>query len=366
MTISDKIKKSKIFFSGGGTGGSVAPLIAVYEELKNDNDYLFYWVGTKDGVERKMLKSANIKYFSINCGKLRRYWSWQNFVDVINFMHGLLQSFFILAKERPDIIISAGSFVSVPLVWVGWFFRIPVLIHQQDVRAGLANKLMSWSAKKVSVTFAKSLKDYGRKAVLIGNPIRKELIEVRVSKQEALAKLGLVKDKPVLLILGGGTGSLAINKLIESNLDNLSKFLQIIHITGRGKSIICADKSNYHGFEFLDTFGLIKVFAAADVVVSRCGMSVLSELSFFGLPSILIPIPNSHQEVNAQLFAENKAAIVIDQGKISDIDFVKIIRDLMGNQAARQELSINIQKIIKKGANQELVKIIKELINERS
>ncbi len=358
-------KKYKIFFSGGGTGGSVAPLLAIFEELKNDANFEFFWVGTKDGVEKEMLANKNIKYFSIAAGKFRRYWSWQNFIDIAKIKIGFWQSLIILIKKRPSIIVSAGSFVSVPLVWAGWLLRVPSIIHQQDAQSGLANKLMAPLAKIITTTFEKSLNDYGKKARWIGNPIRKELIDNKVGRQEAYQKLGLMHDLPTLLVLGGGTGAMAINELIKNNLNELTKFCQIIHITGKDKSIISTANSRYHSFEFLDTFGLIKVFTAADVVISRCGMNVLTELSYLGKSSILIPIPDSHQEANAKIFAQANAAIVLEQNKISNQDFVATIRDLINNRARRDELSVNIQKVIKKGANQELVKIIKELLHDK-
>ncbi|HOZ56420.1 MAG: UDP-N-acetylglucosamine--N-acetylmuramyl-(pentapeptide) pyrophosphoryl-undecaprenol N-acetylglucosamine transferase [Parcubacteria group bacterium ADurb.Bin316] len=364
MTLTNRQKKYKILFSGGGTGGSVAPLLAIFEELKNDPSFEFVWIGTKDGLEKEMIGNKNIKYYAICAGKLRRYWSYQNVIDIFNIFLAFWQSLFIILKENSCIIISAGSFVSVPLAWAGWFCRIPILIHQQDVLPGLANKLMALIAKKITTTFEKSLHDYGKKAEWIGNPIRRELIENKVGKAEAYQKLGLKSDWPTLLVLGGGTGAMAINKLIENNLKELLKFCQIIHITGKGKLIINTDNSNYHSFEFLDTFGLIKVFAAADIVISRCGMNVLTELSYLGKPTILIPIPNSHQEANAKIFADNNAAIVLDQNKLSDRYLVDNVKELINNKRKQTELGDNIQKVIKKEANQELVKIVKEILQE--
>lgn len=361
--VSSKIKYKKIMMSGGGTGGSVAPLVAVWEELKNDNNFSFVWVGTKEGVEKEMLKNTGIKFLAISSGKLRRYWSWQNLLDIFLINIGFWQALPMLMKEKPNVIITAGSFVSVPLVWAGWLLRIPVLVHQQDAVPGLANKLMAPMAQKKTVALEKSLSDYGKRAEWIGNPIRKELVEVKVSRQEALTKLGLTASQPVLLVLGGGTGALPINELIKNNLPELLKFCQLVHITGQGKSIISTTDSNYHSFEFLDTFGLIKVFAAADVVISRCGMNVLTELSYLGKPSILIPIPDSHQEANAKIFAEKNAAVVLAQDKISNQEFVARIKNLINDKNTQNELSANIQTVIKKGANERLVEIVRKIIS---
>ncbi|MCX6796496.1 MAG: undecaprenyldiphospho-muramoylpentapeptide beta-N-acetylglucosaminyltransferase [Candidatus Falkowbacteria bacterium] len=361
MTIANNLKKCKIFFTGGGTGGSVAPLLAIYEELKNDVSFEFSWVGTKDGIENEMLKNKNIKYLAIYAGKFRRYWSWQNCLDLFYIKIGFWQSLFLLIREKPNIIISAGSFVGVPLIWAGWLLRVPILIHQQDAQPGLANKIIALMATKITVALEKSLKDYGRKAVWVGNPIRSELIEIKINKQEALQKLGLAKDQPVVLVLGGGTGALAINELVKNNLAELTKFCQIVHITGKGKNSVTAENKNYCSFEFLDTFGLIKVFTTADIVVSRCGMSVLTELSYLGKPAILIPLPNSHQEANAVIFSEKKAAIVLQQNNLTNENFVQTVRSILNNRGLQAELSRNIQTIIKRGANQAIVKIIKDI-----
>jgi UDP-N-acetylglucosamine--N-acetylmuramyl-(pentapeptide) pyrophosphoryl-undecaprenol N-acetylglucosamine transferase len=309
-----------------------------------------------------MLKNKKIKYFAVASGKLRRYWSWQNFLDLFFIKIAFWQSLFLLVKERPNIIISAGSFVSVPLVWAGWCLRIPVLIHQQDVIPGLANKLMAPFAKKITVTFEKSLSDYGTKAIWLGNMIREELINEQVGKLEALSKLGLARDKSVVLIMGGGTGAMSINKLVEKSVNELSKHAQIVHITGQGKTINVKENRNYHSFEFLDTFGLIKVFAAADIVVSRCGMNVLTELSYLGKPAILIPIPDSHQEANAKVFADLEAAVVVSEKNLDANSFTKIILNLLANKNLQNNFRNNIGKVIKKNANAEIIKIIKELI----
>lgn len=364
MLLTNNKKQFKICLSGGGTGGSVAPLLAIYDELKNDNKYEFIWVGTKNGIEREMLKNKKIKYFGIYSGKLRRYFSWQNIIDLLKINIGFFESIYLLLKEKPDALISAGSFASVPLVWAGWILRMPIVIHQQDAQAGLANKLMAPFAKIITVTFEKSLKKFGERAVWIGNPIRKELFDVKITKSEAYSKLGLHKEKPVLLVLGGGTGALAINEFIEKNLDELTKFCQIIHITGKEKKLVNSENINYFSFEFLDTFGLIKVFTAADIIISRCGMGVLTELAYLGKPAILIPMPDSHQEKNAEIFAQKNAAIVLNQKKITNEDFTASIKNLFSDKNLQDKLSKNIQKVIKKGANEELAKIIKSIINQ--
>ena len=168
----NQIKPYKILLTGGGTGGSVAPLLAIAESLTMQD---FLWLGTKSGPERKMVEEAGIKFKAISGGKLRRYFSFKNLGDIFKIKLGFFQSLFIMLKWRPNLVMSAGSFISVPVVYAAWLLRVPALIHQQDVKAGLANKLMAPFSKVITVAFEKSLADYGKKAIWIGNPVRQSL-----------------------------------------------------------------------------------------------------------------------------------------------------------------------------------------------
>ena len=362
-----KINK-RVLLTGGGTGGSVVPVLAIYDELKKsspDINFEVQWIGTAEGPEKILMEREKIPFKAIKWGKLRRYWSWQNLIDPFFIKYGFYQSLFFLIKWRPDVVITAGSFVSVPVIWAAWVLRIPILIHQLDMRPGLANKIMSKFATVITVTFEKSLKDYGRKAVLTGNPVRGIIGNLAMPKKEAIEKLGFNNFKPIILILGGGTGSDFINKMVLDNLSELIKKFQIVHITGKDR-MNTADKNfdlpNYKSFEFLDTTGMLKSFTAADLVISRCGIGILTELSYLGKPSILIPIPDSHQEDNAQVFADKKGAIVLSQKNINAGIFMENILNIFGNQELREELSKNIQGIIKTNAGGKIVEEIRKLI----
>jgi len=359
----NKIKK--IILSGGGTAGSVTPLLAIVDEFKKEklNNYEFLWIGTKKGLEEKMVQDAKIKFIKINSGKLRRYFSFYNFSDIFLIIFGFFQSLIILIKYKPNLLISAGGFVSVPVAFASWILRIPILIHQQDARPGLSNKIMSFFAKKITVTFKKSLNDYSRKAIWIGNPIRNNIEKLKIDKKTTIQKLELNNKKPIILVIGGGTGSLFINNLIINNLEKLTKFCQIIHITGKNKSInFNINKINYKVFEFLDLTKMADAYSIADIVISRCGMGVLTELSYLGKPSILIPMPNSHQEDNAKIFQESNSAIILNQEKISGDILEENIKKILNNKDFSNLLSENIKKIIKRNANNKIKNIVLELL----
>lgn len=356
--------KHKIIFTGGGTGGSVTPLLAIYDEFLKDTEKLkdmdFVWIGTEKGIENKMVSDERIRYISIASGKLRRYFSWQNFVDIFIIIFAFFQALIILQKEKPNLVMSAGGFVCVPVIWAAWAMRIPTMIHQQDIRPGLANKLMSPFASIITVTFESSLTDYGKKAVWTGNPIRNKILN-SINKDEARKYFNIKSDKPVIFVVGGGTGAIALNELVISSLDKLLPICEIVHIYGKGKGNEIKN-DNYHAYELLDTTGMSNAYTVSDLVVSRCGLGILTELSNLNKASILIPMPDSHQEDNAKIFAENKAAIVLNQKELTPEKLSQEILSLLVNTDLRKELSLNIGKVIKKGASKEIVNIIKEII----
>ncbi len=369
-------QRKKIIFSGGGTGGSVTPLLAVASILREKDlslDLIF--VGTKHGPEKKMINSYTIagesfRFISIPAGKWRRYFSFQNFLDVFKIIYAFFVSLHLLLKEKPDLILSAGGFVSVPLVFAGACFRVPVIVHQQDARAGLANQLMAPCASVITTTFAKSLNDYGSKALFIGNPFPKKpgasyLLEIK-------EKYNLRDDKPILVISGGGTGSLAINNLVYLSLSKLEPNFQIIHISGKGKSASpkllddLRQYKDYKSFELLASSELFALFDLADLVVSRCGLATLTELSSLAKASLLIPMPKSHQEDNALVFSEAGAAIVLEQDSLGVDEFVKVINETYQNNDLKKSLSENISLVIKAGAGERMAQIAIDLMAKKA
>ncbi|MCX6800308.1 MAG: UDP-N-acetylglucosamine--N-acetylmuramyl-(pentapeptide) pyrophosphoryl-undecaprenol N-acetylglucosamine transferase [Candidatus Falkowbacteria bacterium] len=348
----------KILYTGGGTGGSVTPLIAIHQEfLKSKDSYECLWIGTKHGPEKHMVIKERIPFKSIFSGKLRRYFSLHHLIDPFKIIFGFFQSFFILLMWRPNFILSAGGFVSVSVIWAGFILRIPILIHQQDVRPGLANKLTAPLAQLVTVTFEKSLKDYGEKAIWTGNPMR------NLKAKASLADFQFSDTLPVVLIMGGGTGSLAINNLVRDSRNDLVGLCNTIHITGKEKFETEQIKYvSYYQKEFLGSEELAKAYLIADIVISRSGMGALTELSNLEKPTILIPMPHSHQEDNARVFKEARAAIVLDQNKLDAKKFVNEIKKLLNNIDLRKKLSANISSVIKKNASSSITKLIKEKV----
>ncbi len=336
--------------------GSVSPLLAIYEEIKrNDPNSEFLWVATRNGPESSLISEYNIPIKKIYCGKFRRYFSMKNFLDPFFIILGFFQSLFLIIRFKPQAIISAGGFVSVPLVWAGFLLRRPSLIHQQDVIPGLANKLMAPFADIITVTFKKSLDNFPKnKTALVGNPFRAEIL--KGNKQEAFNFFNLEPDLPVILITGGGTGALNINNLVLKSLNQLVNFCQIIHLTG-GKVDQIAQHSRYHSFDFL-TGQLKNAYAASDLVVSRAGMQSLTELAALRKPSIIIPMPKSHQEANAIEFSKNNAAIVLSEKNLNPDKFCKAIKEIILNKSEMENLRRNIAKLLPQDSVVKITKMI--------
>ncbi len=351
-------KPITIILSGGGTGGSVTPLLAVAKQLFSVRpDVHFSFIGTKHGPEARLVSEAAkelpLVFSTMVAGKWRRYFSLKNLIDLLLIILAFGQSFFILAKQRPQAIISAGSFVSVPLVWAAWFCRVPVLIHQQDLRPGLANKLMAPFAKQVTVTFNSSLKTYGAKAIVTGNPYFLPLLDKR---EVVLARYHLDVKRPLTLIFGGGTGAVALNQAVAKNLSALLEHTQLIHLSGRGK-MIARQERGYDQQEFVSHQELLSLMSAADLVVARPGLGTLTELAALKKASILVPMPNSHQEDNAQVAQDAGAASVLSQANLND-NLVAEIERLLNQEELKEKLERQMASFIKPGAKEALANII--------
>lgn len=367
-------QKKVIVFSGGGTGGSVSPLLAVAEELRRQpggERYEFIFVGTFKGPEEAMVAAFNrevgpMTFQPITSGKLRRYFSPQNIIDVFKVFGGWLRSWQLLRRLKPDLVVTAGAFVSVPLVWAAAWRRIPILVHQQDIRAGLANRLMAPFARAVTVTFDKSLDDYGRKAILIGNPMRPAPQNYQELVAAARQKYAPDSSRPLVFVAGGGTGSAEINRLVSAAAPELVRICKIIHITGKGKLPAgYVPASDYQALEFIDNQEVLAIMENATVVVSRCGLAFLTELSHLGKASILIPIPDSHQEDNARHYAAHRAAAVLDQKSLTPSGLVDAVARLLRDADLRHDLEKNIARIIKRGAAGAMAAVIEEIVGHQ-
>ena len=342
--------------------GSMSPLFAIFdacikfEKLTTGN---FFWIGTTNKKERELVQGQDIDFYAIPSGKLRRYFSLKNIIDPFFVLFAFFISCFILFKNRPNIIIATGSFVSVPVAYAAKLLFIPIVIHQLDVQPGLANKLIAPIAKRVTVSFADSLSFYGDKAILVGTMVRDEIRKAAVvDKRKIKAKLNIPDTTAVVLAVGGSSGAQAINEIIKQTHTALEKKYHIFHQTGVGKGNNTAS-ANYTQYEFIEAEYLANLIMIADVVISRAGIGFISELAFLGKPSIIIPMPNSHQEKNAEILEQAEAAIILNQSELKTDVFVKIVDNLIKNTQTRIELTKNIKNICTFEAEQRIIEEIK-------
>jgi len=360
-----KEKEIKIVLTGGGTAGSVMPLIAIFQAFKErgiKTDFLF--IGSEDGPEEKIVKSYNLPFKAIPAGKLRRYLSFKNFSDPFRILKGYQKARHILKITRPHLVISAGSYVAVPVIWAAKRYRISVLIHQQDIQKGLANKLTEKIADKITVTFKESLKDFPRKkTVFTGNPVRKDILEGSKEKAEKIFKLD--KKRPTLLVFGGGTGAKKINDNINKIAKDLVEFLNVIHLTGLGKRGASLEHPRYHVFELL-TQEMKHALAAADLIISRAGLCALTEFSVLGKPAIIVPIFNSHQEKNAAYYEKKEAVLVIRENILNPDLLLSTIKNLIINHEKLLALEEKIKKLGEPEAGEKIVNIILDLLNSKN
>lgn len=357
----------KIIFCGGGTLGPVTPLLATVEKLKEiDPTIQPVWVGTRHGVERAVIARLGIEYHWIASAKLRRYFDWRSILTPFVAAAGVIGAIMIVVRTQPKAIVSAGAFTQVPLVMVGRLMGVPAIIHQQDVEAGLANKISSYDAKVITAALESASAQFGKRQVrVIGNPVRSLVAALvdpakRVVAREAgLKRWGLEPSKPTLLVLGGGTGALGLNERVVRNLDAFLAKANVLHQTGRGKLVMIKPKSGYVAVEFMNE-EIAEAYALADLVVCRAGMGTLSELGALGLPAVLAPLPG-HQESNAVYLKDHGAALAV-AADASDQEFTDTILRLLADRDRRLSLSRSIAEIFPPDAAEKLARIIVETV----
>jgi UDP-N-acetylglucosamine--N-acetylmuramyl-(pentapeptide) pyrophosphoryl-undecaprenol N-acetylglucosamine transferase len=302
----------KIVLTGGGTAGHVMPNLALLPRLRQEGWEIVY-IGSRRGIEKDLLQPAGIPYYGIATGKLRRYFSLQNFTDPFRVVKGLAEATLLLRKLRPDVVFSKGGFVSVPVTIGAWLNRIPVILHESDLTPGLANRLALPFATTICATFPESMAHLpAGKRVLTGNPIRRELLVG--SKKAGLAYCGFTAELPVLVVMGGSLGSKVLNQVIRVVLPELLTRFQVAHICGKGHLEPGLDQTGYRQFEFIGP-ELPDVLAAADLCVSRAGANFLFELLALKKPALLIPLSKvasrGDQILNAASFSKQGFSMVL-------------------------------------------------------
>ncbi len=378
----------RILFTGGGTGGHIFPIIAVARQLKKiytqssepigpgkETLLEMFFLGT--GPITNDFRKEGIKAKAILAGKLRRYFSIQNIIDLFKMPIGFIEAFWYLYFWMPDVIFNKGGFGSVPVVLVGWLYRIPVLSHESDTVPGLANRLGAKFSKRIAISFASAAKYFPeKKTALVGNPVRLGIAQICLStdsnkKEEARKTLGLTSQKPVIFVLGGSQGAIKINEIILNTLSQLLEKYEIIHQCGPNnfeqlkQTLGQSTSSNeYHLFPFLDEKQIALSYLAADLIISRAGAGSIFETAICGKPSILIPLPHAagnHQRKNAFAYAQAGATIVIEQANLTPNIFLNEIQKIFNQPDLKQKMTANARSFSQAEAGQKIAQALVEM-----
>jgi UDP-N-acetylglucosamine--N-acetylmuramyl-(pentapeptide) pyrophosphoryl-undecaprenol N-acetylglucosamine transferase len=309
--------------------------MAVIEELRKREIAEIKYIGSKNGPEKKMIEKMGIDFEGITCGKLRRYFSFENFVDMFRVPIGIFHAYRILKNYKPEIVFSKGGYVSFPVTVAAWKLKIPVILHESDVIPGLANKLSMKFAKKICISFEETKnylpKKFLKKTVITGNPVRESIFGG--GRENGFKFTGLNEHRPIILVIGGSQGATQINHLVRSSLDELLKKFQIVHSVGRGNLDIGIHKSGYRQYEFIDE-NLRDIYAISDLVVSRGGANSLAEIALLKKKAVILPLSfasRGDQIENSRIFVR-KFGWAMLSGDVSVKDFIDAIFLAFHNQ----------------------------------
>jgi len=350
----------RIVFTGGGTAGHVTPNIALIEPLLREG-WQVHYIGSERGMERELIAGLpDVTYHGIATGKLRRYFSWQNFVDPFRVIKGYVQARRLIRRIKPDVIFSKGGFVSVPVVLGAG--KVPVVAHESDYSPGLSNRIATRFVDKVCLSFEDTLRHIPRgKGIFTGSPIRPALYGG--SRERALSFTGLAGEKPVLLVMGGSLGAQRLNELVRAALPALCERYEVVHLCGRGKNDCGCILCGYSQYEYIDK-ELPDLFALSDVVLSRAGANSVFELLALHKPSVLVPLTSAStrgdQLLNARYFEKKGYAKAIDQNAATPESLAAAVDEVYQARAryaaamcedARADGTEAILAIIKEAAN---------------
>ncbi len=357
----------KIILSGGYTLGPVTPLLAIAEVIKQHHpDAKFLWIGTKTGPERALIEEAGIEFVTITTGKLRRYFSLWNITDIFKIIVGFFQSLKIVWKFEPNLCISAGGFVSVPVHLAAWIYNAPSWVHQQDVIVGLANRIMAPVASIITTALESNLKSFVRliakKTFWLGNPVRQDIL--MGDKARARKLFNLKPNLPIVFALGGGTGSLKVNQLIVHAIQHLDGACQVIHLSGKDRPQELVERAVQH-FDYYQvhqffTSEMKDAYAAADLIIARGGFGTLTEIAACDKPAILIPKPG-HQEDNVAFLEKAGAVILVDERTADGNALAHAVKELLADDIKCKQMAMAMQKLLPVAREEDIEEIVKKL-----
>lgn len=360
------------------TGGHLTPALATIDELRKDSEVEIVFIGRARATEGDKTPSAEsivipnlgIKFYSINAGRLQRRFTRYTIWGLAKAPVGFVQALGILSRERPNSVLSFGSYVAAPVVLAAWVLGIPVITHEQTVKGGLSNRFIARFAKKIAVAWEHSLKDFPKeKAILVGNPVRAELLNLKKKRT----------SRPVIYITGGNQGAHVINEMVLDILKDLLTDYEVVHQTG-GSEVYkdfetlsaLADqlpqklKVRYTIGKWFDTNEAVDIFAKTSVVVGRSGANTVVETMALGLPAVYIPLPisaNNEQTKNAKIMEELGAAVILPQDRLTPRRLLAAVRLIINDYEKYRKAAKNAQKVLKLDAASLLAAETLKLVN---
>jgi UDP-N-acetylglucosamine--N-acetylmuramyl-(pentapeptide) pyrophosphoryl-undecaprenol N-acetylglucosamine transferase len=335
----------RIILTGGGTGGHLTPLVAIADKLRKKigPELKLLYIGSGAKMEKQIMSEEGIPAKFVLSGKMRRYFSFKNFIDAFKIPIGFIQSLWILLWFAPDAIFSKGGYVAVPIVLAAWIYRVPIMMHESDSAPGVANQFLSKFANRIAVAYPTAAEYFPQeKTALVGNPIRFQVTEgdAIIMRQQ----LGFTESKKTILVLGGSQGSKIINDAILKILPKLLQEFQLIHQTGANnfddvvrEAAFMGVKAGHEGYfavPFMNANQLRDAFALSDLVISRAGATFITEIAANGKPAILIPISesaNNHQRMNAYALAKIGAASVLEESNLGEHILIEKIENILND-----------------------------------
>ncbi|MEK9173966.1 MAG: undecaprenyldiphospho-muramoylpentapeptide beta-N-acetylglucosaminyltransferase [Patescibacteria group bacterium] len=369
----------RIVLTGGVSGGHTFPLIAVAERIaaQTNGNVEFLFIGPKGRFGAEAMEERGIPVKLVSTGKLRRYFSLQNFIDPFLIPWGFVESLWYLYRFLPDAVFSKGGSASVPAVLAAWLYRIPILIHDSDAVAGMANKFMSHFATKIAIAYPTAREFFpDAKVALTGNPVRTDILDG--SRERGYQELSLDPSKKTLFVIGGSLGATKLNEAVLQILPQLLKEnIQVVHQTGEEHLArienavkeygITPGSSGYVPKAFLSGALLGDVYALADIVISRAGAGSIAELAAHGKTCILVPLPsaaNDEQKKNAYAIAHIGGASVLEEPNLSEHILLQEIHELLADEARSKQMGEAIRAFYHKDAAEMLAQGVLSMIKQ--
>lgn len=371
----------KILLTGGSSGGHFYPLMAVADDIyrvsrgRNILQPRLFFMAEKP-FDEISLRARKIKFIKIPSGKRRIYFSFLNILDFFKTVWGIVVAFWKVFWLFPDVVFSKGGSGSFPVLVACRFFRIPIVIHESDSVPGRVNLWSGKFASRIAVAFREAVSFFDReKTAVIGLPIRSSL--KKRSREEGLKTAGVSGDRPVILVVGGSLGAEKINDFVVGVLPELLKKYEVIHQTGKSNfekinrlvDVVVQDKSlrkYYHAFDYLSDSALAISASVSDLVVSRAGSSIF-EIAMWQIPSIIIPITESHgnhQRENAYAFMRAGCGVVIEESNLSERIFVDEVSRILENKSISDEMKKACEKFFQKDAGLKIASLLIDICLE--